>query len=219
MDIQSNSIIVPKSARYSLKLPESGKAATVWLLIHGYAQLASDFLSEFEFIKNEDHMLIAPEGLSKFYFRNKIGASWMTKEDRGNEISDYIDFLNLLMEKIQKEYDLKDAAFNLLGFSQGVHTAVRFFIKGKYNFENLILCSSDFPKDADFEKIKEKLNKSKLYFIHGTSDSAISNERYVESIKLLSENKIEFEDISFEGDHVLNKKFLSDHFVNKKSIR
>lgn len=212
MEIQSNSIIVPKSARYSLMLPESGKADIVWLLIHGYAQLASDFLSEFEFIKNEHHMLIAPEGLSKFYFRNKIGASWMTKEDRENEISDYIDFLNLLMEKIHKEYDLKDTAFNLLGFSQGVHTAVRFFIEGKYNFENLILCSSDFPKDADFVKLNEKLKKSKMYFIHGTSDSAISNERYDESIRLLKDNEINFEDISFKGDHVLNKKLLNDLF-------
>ncbi|MFZ1323230.1 MAG: hypothetical protein WAT71_16860 [Ignavibacteria bacterium] len=212
MEIKTRTIVVQKSARYSLKLPDSGKADTVWLLIHGYAQLASDFLSEFEFIKNENHLLIAPEGLSKFYFRNKIGASWMTKEDRENEISDYINYLNLLMEKIKTEYDLKDATFNLLGFSQGVHTAVRFFIKGEYIFNNLILCSSDFPKDADFIKLQEKLNKSKMYFIHGTSDSAISNERFDESTKLLSQNKIEFEDKSFEGDHVLNKKFLNDLF-------
>ena len=212
MNFQSRILTVPKTARFSNKLPESGKADTFWLLIHGYAQLATDFLSEFEFIKNEDHLLTAPEGLSKFYFRNKIGASWMTKEDRENEISDYVNYLNLLMEKIKKEYDLKDATFNLLGFSQGVHTAVRFFIKGEYNFNNLILCSSDFPKDTDFIKLNEKLKKSKMYFIHGTSDSAITNERFNESIKLLYENKIEFEDISFDGDHVLNKKLLFDLF-------
>ncbi|MBS1518244.1 MAG: hypothetical protein JSS91_09175 [Bacteroidetes bacterium] len=212
MKIITYNLKVKKTARFCVRPASTAKADTVWLLIHGYAQLAEDFLSEFDFIKNDGHMLAAPEGLSRFYFRNKIGASWMTKEDRENEIKDYTEYLDSLMIKINEEYDLSGAVFNLLGFSQGVHTAVRYFIRGRQHFKNLILCSSDFPADADFGILRQRLNDSEMYFIHGTSDSAVSNDTFDSSLSLLKNNGISFHDIAFEGDHVLNKKVLSDLF-------
>ncbi|MBK8983949.1 MAG: hypothetical protein IPM38_16925 [Ignavibacteria bacterium] len=213
MKIISESFITEKTAKYYLRPAESGNARTVWILLHGYAQLAGEFLPEFDFINNNDHMLIAPEGLSRFYFRNKIGASWMTKEDRENEISDYVNYLNKLTDKIKSEYYIGKSEFNLLGFSQGVHTAVRFFINGNHFFNNLILCSSDFPKDADFSLLREKLSDSKLYYIHGTSDPVISESTYSGSAELLKKNNINFRRIKFDGGHVVNKETLSYLFL------
>lgn len=212
MKIISESLKIEKTAKYYVRAAESDNIRAVWILIHGYAQLASDFLMEFNFINSKDTLLAAPEGLSRFYFRNKPGASWMTKEDRENEISDYVNYLNELTVRIKTDFEIDKSEFNLLGFSQGVHTAVRFFINGNHFFDNLILCSSDFPKDADFPLLREKLSDSKLYYIHGTSDPVISNSTFSNSVNLLNENNIDFSHIKFDGGHVVNKDILSGLF-------
>ena len=213
MKIISESIKIEKTAKYYVRPAESGHIGTVWFLLHGYAQLAGEFLTEFDFINSNDQMLVAPEGLSRFYFKNKIGASWMTKEDRENEISDYINYLNILTDRIKSEYDISKSEFNLLGFSQGVHTAVRYFINGNHFFDNLLLCSSDFPKDADFPLLREKLSESKMFYIHGTSDPVISESTYNVSAELLNKNNINFSRIKFEGGHMVNKYILSELFL------
>ncbi len=152
-----------KTARYFSNQP-AGQIRSVCFVIHGYAHLAKDFIYDFDFLSDDHTLIIAPEGLSRFYFRNKIGASWMTKEDRINEITDYINYLNKLAGEIKNKYDLSQAKFHLLGFSQGVHTAVRWFTKSNFHFDNLILCSSDFPEDTDFNKFNNKLERLKALF-------------------------------------------------------
>ncbi|MBK9635339.1 MAG: hypothetical protein IPO64_12805 [Bacteroidetes bacterium] len=54
------------------------------------------FIEKFEDFDPEEHFVIAPEALSKGYIdglTGRVGASWMTKEDRTNEIQDYINYL------------------------------------------------------------------------------------------------------------------------------
>ncbi|MEO8211039.1 MAG: phospholipase, partial [bacterium] len=88
MKIEENTIKIEKSARFYLNEPSKKNIKSVWIVLHGYAQLAKDFINEFDFLSDEDTLIITPEGLSKFYFKDKIAASWMTKEDRSNEIND-----------------------------------------------------------------------------------------------------------------------------------
>ena len=60
-------------------------AKTIWFVLHGYGMLAEYFIKKFDSIVNNDNCVIAPEGLSKFYtkgFYGRVGASWMTKENR-----------------------------------------------------------------------------------------------------------------------------------------
>lgn len=207
MNIVGHNIKVDKTARYyTNKVSEEIK--TVWFVIHGYAQLARDFIKEFEFLSNSSTLIIAPEGLSKFYFRDKIVASWMTKEDRENEINDYVNYLNKILNQIENKFDLTSAKFNLLGFSQGVHTAARFFINSNFYFNNLLLCSSNFPKDVDFIRLKQKLKKSKMFYLYGDEDKSISLKSFKESINLLEEKQIPFEIISFHGGHIIDEQSL-----------
>ena len=81
-------------------------------------------------------------------------------------------------------------------------------------FENLILCSSDFPKDADFEKLRTKLEKSRLYFIYGSNDDIFAEKNYKESMDLLNENEIEFKEIVFSGKHEINEDSIN--FILRK---
>lgn len=210
MNFNGNSLKIEKTARFFLNAPKWKSLKNIWILIHGYAQLAEDFLSEFEFLNNDSALLVAPEGLSKFYFRNKIGASWMTKEDRINEINDYLNYLEKLIDHLKRNHDLSDAKYNLLGFSQGVHTAARFFINSEQKFDKLLLCSSDFPKDADFKKLKIKLENSVLYFIYGLKDEIVKQERFTESTELLTKNNIEFSIVKFNGGHKIDPVSISE---------
>jgi len=104
---------------------QGGEAATeAWMLLHGYGQLASRFLRAFESLATPERLLVAPEGLSRFYLEagsGKVGASWMTKEDRTSEIADYLAYL----ERVRQEL-IPAVPLTVLGFSQGVATAARF---------------------------------------------------------------------------------------------
>jgi hypothetical protein len=61
------------------------------LVTHGYGQLAKTFIRRFEPIMDAQTLVVAPEGLSRFYwggFDGPVVASWMTREDRLDEIAD-----------------------------------------------------------------------------------------------------------------------------------
>ncbi|MBK8551891.1 MAG: hypothetical protein IPL53_12815 [Ignavibacteria bacterium] len=201
-----------KTARYYISNPEIDILHSVYFVLHGYAQLAKDFINEFDFLKDENTLIVAPEGLSKFYFKNHIGASWMTKEDRLNEINDYTNYLDKIYCELNSRCDLSQSKVNLLGFSQGVHTAVRWFIKSHYHFNTLLLCSSDFPKDAEFNILSEKLKKSKLYFLYGKNDNIISLKTFEDNLNLLKTNNINFEEVPFNGRHEIHKDSLNKIF-------
>ncbi|MEP7146463.1 MAG: hypothetical protein ABI792_05600 [bacterium] len=213
MKIVEENIQILKTARYYVIGSESSDIKSLYIVIHGYAQLAADFIKEFEFLAGKKALIAAPEGLSKFYFRYKIGASWMTKEDRANEIKDYLIYLDLLFIELKNKFkNISEAKINIIGFSQGVHTAVRWFCHTKNHIDNLILCSSDFPKDADFITLKEKLFLAQMYFIYGKQDDVIGQDTYRKSIELLKEKKIKHKEITFDQGHVIDqatlKKFI-----------
>lgn len=214
MKVEEHHIKVEKTARYFKNYTTGENIHDFWLILHGYAQLGSDFIKEFEFLSNEDTMIVAPEGLSKFYSRNNPAASWMTKEDRLYEIEDYLSYLEKLVFHLTGNYNLSSANVNLLGFSQGVHTALRFFIYSKFNFNNLFLCCSDLPRDADFGKLNTKLSNSKMYYLLGNNDPIISTETYERNIKLLNEKNIDFKKVVFDGKHEVPKEYL--HNLTKK---
>ncbi|HMQ67677.1 MAG TPA: hypothetical protein PKA90_07175 [Ignavibacteria bacterium] len=216
MNITEHNIIVNKTARYCSNDPGESKITNTWIVIHGYAQLAKDFIREFEFLSVPEALIVAPEGLSKFYSKNNPAASWMTKEDRSNEINDYINYLEKIFTEINNSCDLTSSKINLLGFSQGVHTAVRWFIKSRYHFDKLILCSSDFPGDADFAGLKEKLSRSELFYLQGRNDRITTPERFAENLELLRNNNIKAEEIYFDGQHEIDPDaILKVHLTNK----
>ena len=67
------------------------------------------FAQCFKILNTDKNTIIAPEGLSRFYkngFYGEVVSSWMTKEDRLNEINDYILYLDTLIEELLKIHAL-----------------------------------------------------------------------------------------------------------------
>ncbi len=65
--IREHHLPVTRTARYHTLGPESGAPKQLWIVCHGYGQLAARFLRHFEIINDGTRLIVAPEALSRFY--------------------------------------------------------------------------------------------------------------------------------------------------------
>ena len=213
--IVAKNIVVSKTARYFVLGEPSDKIISIWFVLHGFAQLAENFIKEFELFADETKLIIAPEALNKFYLKGaggNIGATWMTKEDRENEILDYVNFLDDLSEEVRKDFDEILPEINVLGFSQGAATAIRWAVKGESRINRLIVCGSPLPHDIDLHSCREKLNSLNLVMVVGDEDHYFTKELLEKEIALLNYNKIDHEMLIFKGRHEINIGALKKYF-------
>ncbi len=170
----------------------------VVIALHGYGQSAEFFIRKFSSLYNDYHV-IAPEGLHRFYLNGtegRVGASWMTKTEREDDISDNILYLDRIIEHIQDTQPSKKII--LLGFSQGGATAARwFYSKNNQNVKNLIMWATVFPPDID-ENLIQKEN-SDNYFVLGNEDQYYRNED-AEKVRTFYRS-FGFNTIDYQGSH------------------
>ena len=211
MSVISKNITTQKTARYFLIGKPSEKIKSVLFVLHGYGQLAEDFIKFFEPIKNETLLIIAPEALNRFYikgFNGKVGSTWMTKEERESEIKDYVNYLDIVYEDVINFGLLSKTKITVLGFSQGTIAACRWIAKGKSKVDRLILWGGGVPPDVDLELSKELFNLLQLTIVVGDKDEFISAEQIEKEEKLLKKNNIKYSLVMFEGKHIIKKEIL-----------
>jgi len=210
--MQENHIKVARTARY-FQLGEVGNAIKqVWFVCHGYGQLAGFFLKHFESLANGERLIVAPEGLSRFYlngFNGRIGASWMTREDRLNDIKDYVIFLDAVYQQIFEQVDRSSVKVSVLGFSQGTAAASRWVALGGVETDQLILWAGLLPPELIDENKLEML-KAKLIFVAGDNDEYASKEKVLEQETHLKENSVSYKLIKFAGGHELDSGVLRE---------
>src|SRR5438132_10238899 len=117
--MQEHHFSTPRTARFfTLGSPE--RSTDLWIVCHGYGQLASRFLERFRPIEAEQRCIVAPEGLSRFYLtesptERRVGASCISRQEPPHEIDDYVRYLDGVYTKVV----LRTARLTALGFSQG----------------------------------------------------------------------------------------------------
>lgn len=176
------------------------------IVLHGYGQLPAYFIRKFSFLK-DDYFIVAPEGMHRFYLSGtsgRVGASWMTKESREDDIKDNISFLNLLLKKMkaEKEYD----SITILGFSQGGATAARWFYQLNDPKINFILWASIFPPDLDIKKEVSHSPHTNNHFVLGTNDQYFSKEDQLKTLAFYQD--INYNIHTFDGDHDIDQETL-----------
>ena len=204
--IQRN-ITVAKTARYFLLGETSRSNQTLLIVCHGYAQLADEFLKSFEGLHHDNLLIVAPEGLHRFYAKGsteKVVASWMTKEDRENDIRDYVSFLDQLLEELNPENFKR---IILLGFSQGAATASRWASLGKSRnkIHELILFCGFFPPDLPPSGIPETMQ---LNVVTASDDRFISPEQESKQLEEMRKLNPQLKHIRFEGKHEIDLETL-----------
>ncbi|WP_266367609.1 alpha/beta hydrolase [Tellurirhabdus rosea] len=166
-------LTVPRTARYYTLGQLTDATRHVWFVLHGYGQLAQFFLRRFDVVQNDDTFVVAPEGLSRFYLDGKydrIGASWMTREDRQHEIEDGIRYLNALWDTLFRTVDPAAVTIHLLGFSQGAVQACRWLQAGQIRADRLILWAGFFPTGLQTIIDRDRLAGVETFYVYGEQD-------------------------------------------------
>ena len=182
----------------------------IWFVLHGQGHLAQYFIKQFEPLDNGSNLIIAPEGLNRYYldgFTGRVGATWMTKEDRLTDIENYINFLSSIHDKVLSLAPA-DIKINLLGFSQGVATVTRWAIQKHINFHKLILWAGIFPYDMDFVIGKQMLKDVEIFSIIGNKDPYVTDKIIMEQMDYEARLGLEVKKIRFDGEHELNTEVL-----------
>ncbi len=215
--MQHHKLKVSKTAHYyTVGQPIEG-VKYFWFVTHGYGQLASHIIRKFEIFDFAEHFIVAPEGLNRFYWQfqtNKVGASWMTKEDRLDEIEDYSNYLTDLFEHFQAHLS-PNVKIILFGFSQGCATQIRWLLRRLPKFDNLILWGGLLPEDIDYQPFKDFLSNKKIHFIVGNDDEFINQKRIDEHLDFAKNQNIEMDYTLFEGKHEILTPILEELFLKK----
>lgn len=209
-------ITTAKTARYFTLGALDDHTTEVWFVCHGYGDLAPHFLKNFKPIKSKERFIIAPEALSRFYLKGysgKVGASWMTKEDRLNDIKDYVNYLDSLYHSLL--YDKKsEVDVNVLGFSQGAATVCRWISNGNCSIKNLVLWAGLFPPDLDLKINREIFQGFNTWLVYSSADPHLKSKKVQNQDQVLAEHKIPHQTISYEGKHEITEEGLNE-LLNK----
>lgn len=203
-------------ARYCTLGDFSSSTKQIWFVLHGYGQLARFFIRKFETLTSRSIGLVAPEGLSRFYLEemskrsatgnNRVGATWMTAENRLMDIENYLHYLSAVHSQVMKNHP--EIPVTILGFSQGSATASRWVIQHPDCCSRLILWAGIFPPDMEFDKAGQILTSKKLLMVYGRNDPYVTDQRLEEMTSINRRLRVSPEVLAFEGGHEIDDQTL-----------
>lgn len=213
-------IVTRRSARfYALGgRPDGAPPAELWLVLHGYGQLAARFIRHFRGIAGPDRLVVAPEALSRFYVPApggvrehgiaRVGATWMTREDREREIADQRAYLDAVLEAVRAPWGAAPAPrLVVLGFSQGVAAAVRWVLSSGVPCERVIAWAGALPTELDAAGARALAGR--VSFVAGRSDELIPLANVDVELARLAALGLEPPVVWHEGGHVMDAPTLA----------
>ncbi|WP_151088700.1 alpha/beta hydrolase [Hymenobacter baengnokdamensis] len=206
---------VARTARYQQLGSLSPATRQLWLVLHGYGQLAEYFIRHFAPLHAADPVgtvVVAPEGLSRFYLTGtagRVGASWMTRADRLAEIEDQAAYLTALRHHLLAECPA-GVQVTVLGFSQGTATASRWLSReaASWRPHRLVLWAGDFPADIDPIAARQLLPALPVTLICGDQDEYIKNNIFNQQAATLRQLGADVTTYRFAGGHTLHGPLL-----------
>lgn len=214
MNTTEHLVKIERTARFRTLGELSEKTKTVWFALHGFGQLAEFFIRKFNGIMDDETFIVAPEGISRFYLDSnyeRVGASWITRQLRQEEAEEYSDFLNEVFNFVKHRISLEKVQINILGFSQGCATALRWLNDDYARCDKLILWAGFFSNGISDMISPEKLKDTDVYYVYGKQDEFLIqypeiSEAFRNQMKLDVNPTI----ISFEGTHRVDENVLKE---------
>ena len=203
-----------RTARYYTLGGGSDCVRTVWVVLHGYSQRAAVFIRSFSDLAAPDALVVAPEALNRYYLvgpeagtatERPVGATWMTREDRASEISDYVEYLDTLFDEVILEHVRSGARVAVIGFSQGAATATRWLVHGRGSIDRLILWGGLLPPETDLSAANARLRATPLTIVVGTRDQYIDEDSLAAEVARLDAAQLSCDLIRFDGGHVITR--------------
>ena len=214
-------ITVPRTARYYQIGTPNSLVRNVWIVCHGFSQLAADFAVPFQSLADDSRLIVVPEGLSRFYLDtrpghsagSKVGALWLTREDREAEIGDIVTYLDALYERVLQELASHGVRrdqirVHALGFSQGGPAVARWAARGSAVVDRLVPWAHAIPQDVNLTALGERRPGLSIEVVYGTRDRFIGEDAIDDERAVLEESGVPFRMRSFNGGHTLNLVML-----------
>lgn len=210
MEALEHRVQVSRSARY-FTLGGGPGPVEAWFVLHGFSQLAADFIRWFAPAASPARLVVAPEALNRYYTSHetrKVGATWMTSEDRLAEIDDYVGWLDAALEDVRARHTVTSVEIH--GFSQGCATACRWVALGRVRPSRLVLWGGTVPPDLDLTAHGGRLSDSRLTLVIGDRDRFLPDDKVTAELARLDGAGIRYEARRFRGGHVVPWSVLAD---------
>lgn len=214
---QYRHIVVPRSARYCLLGDATASCRELWIVVHGYGQLAARFVRHFEPLLDSSRVIVAPEALSRFYLEHparagaantRVGATWMTREDRDAEIADHVRYLDAVIDEVRAMMPEASPAIHALGFSQGVATVTRWLSRGRTRAHRVIAWAGRIPPDLLPMDDAHPLRQVELDIVSGDEDEFATPEVLREQRALVEGAGLRARWHRYAGGHRLHSETL-----------
>ena len=182
----------------------------IWFIFHGYGQLADEFTKLFSELISDENCMIFPQGLSKFYLKgigNKTGSNWMTSLDRDIDVANYLTYLNQIFDHEVKPYQ-DTIELNILGFSQGGHTASRWIYHSNIRYNKLVLWGSSLAHEIDQKKITKSFSYGKNLIVFGDQDRFIDADRLQKLRNRYKKIGFNYKTLEYHGGHDIYPEIL-----------
>lgn len=216
--ITPHALVVPRTARYYTLGPIHGFPRELWFVCHGYGQLAGRFLRQFAPLDDGTRLIVAPEALSRFYLdpipqrrsdpSPRVGATWMTREDRDAEIADYVAYLELLAAEIRHPLAGAAPRIVVLGFSQGTATVCRWLAASDLRVDQLVLWGGAIPPELDLAAWSSRLHGAAITLVAGEQDEYATATAVAAEAERLSVAGVAFTLQRFAGGHTIDPSAL-----------
>lgn len=212
--MQEHHLTIERTARFHT-LGDPATARAVWVVLHGYGQLARYFLRPFEGLER-DLLIVAPEASSRFYIdpdHARVGASWMTREDREHEIVDQVAHGDRLVARVN-ELCGGERPLSILGFSQGVATACRWSVLGRTRYQRVVLWGGTMPPELSTASLRKAWAQGRVDVVHGTQDDLVPVETAQRTATTLRDVGVEHRLHLYEGGHAIDPLLLKQLLTN-----
>ncbi len=200
-----SAVPVQGTAYYAIQEPTGGINSDTRLLcvLHGWGQNCRSFLRRFSALKEENILVVAPQGPHQMYLdmtTRKVGFSWLTTYDRNRAMVNLIALIDKVLKEVKANTGLTIAPY-ILGFSQGVSIAYRYHLLGGRPVAGIIACGGDLP--ADVHGAISAAEQLPVLLVHGKSDGIVPFSKAEEAEQVLRNVGHPPTCYYFDGEHVI----------------
>lgn len=184
----------------------------LWLVFHGFGQLAARFIRKFQFLEDGHQVVIAPQGPDRFYFDQfrKIGASWTTRDHRDLHLANQQRYLDAVWETVTSGIDMSKVRIHTLGFSQGVSVQTRWIASRQIEAASMIYWAGGYPEDLSPTNWEYFASQPSVLSIVGDEDEYLTDERMTQEQNKVLASHPQAEFRMFAGKHVMPEKEIRE---------